>query len=142
MRHNLLRWFLLVLSIVVALAIVLGCGVPGDNTVVVKVSPAVMKEISSWDNRWVCFTSAKNPIHSLNGLTYEQIATSSDEELSDIYRRLFIAVGEPKELHIVFNPTVADIFIKNPELRLYIAAEVWEKYITQNGGVKIRFETK
>jgi hypothetical protein len=107
----------------------------------VRVSPEVLKELASWDKRIVFFTPVENPITSLNGLSYEEIAMWG-MELFEKYKQLFRVVGEPKEEGRVIGD-VNNIFTKNPELRLFITWDTFEKGIVgTGGGIKILFEQK
>jgi hypothetical protein len=114
---------------------------PKKTIVIVKVSPEVMKELSSWDERIVFFTSVEDPITSLNGLSEDEIAMWGFE-LFENYKQLCRAVGEPKETGRIIGD-VTTIFMKNPELRLFITWDEFEKDIVRTGGgIRIRFEQR
>ena len=114
---------------------------PKATIVIIKVSSEVMQELSSWDGRIVFFTSATNPITDLSGLSGDQIAMWG-MELYENFKQLFRVIGEPKETGRVIGD-VAGIFTKNPDLRLFITWDTFEKDILDTGGgIRIRFEQK
>ena len=114
-----------------------GCG--PSSVVIVKVSPEVMEELSSWDTDIAFFTSAQNPITSLKGLSEDEIAMWGFELFGN-YQQLFQVVGEPKEKGNVIGD-VANIFTKNPDLRLFITSKEFEEDVVgSGGGIKVQFE--
>ncbi len=100
-----------------------------------------MRELETWDKKIVFFTSAVNPITSLNGFPEDAVAMWGGE-LFENYKRFFRTVGEPREKGRVIGD-VENIFTKNPEVRFFITWEQLEKYVVgTGGGVRVRFEPK
>jgi hypothetical protein len=114
---------------------------PKATIVIVKVSAEVMQELSTWDEGIAFYTSATDPITDLSGLSENQIAMWGGE-LFPNYTQLFGVVGEPKATGKVIGD-VANIFTKNPDLRLFITWDSFEEDIVDTGGgIRIRFEQK
>lgn len=118
---------------------------PGEDFVTVKVSQKVMKELASWDKEIVFYTSARNPITSLNGLLDNEIAMWGSIGLVKYYQKLFHAVGEPKEreegyTRVSFIGDVANAFTKSQRRRLFITLGECEDIVKTGGGVRIHFE--
>jgi hypothetical protein len=122
--------------------LLVGCG-GGQESVTIKVGSETMQEISSWGDEIVVFTSAKNPISSLDGIsvidgevgmwgpnpnTVIKFLKTFGQELFGL--KMIGDVGEGTKL-----------FCDNPGLRMFITSPDFEKYILDTGcGIKVAFE--
>jgi hypothetical protein len=130
-----------------------------NKTVKINLTPVIIKEVSSWDKRIVFFTSAMNPLTTLEDITNyrEEVALQNipistlGENVIKLFRLAGLHTMEATDgsgqkytitrvIDVNENP---DLFIKNPKLRFFATWDIFEKNIVDTGGgVKIIFTYK
>lgn len=129
-------------GLVMIAVLLVGCG-GGKGTVTIKASAETMQQISSWGDNIVVFTSATNPISSL-----EEVSVSKGEvgmwgpnpnEVKNFLQTIGQDLIGLKMIGAVGEGTT--LFCDNPELRLFITLPDFEKNILDTGcGIKVVFE--
>ncbi len=122
--------------------LLVGCG-GKQESVTIKASSETMQEISSWGDKYVIFTSAQNPISSLDEISVSDGEVGTWGPNPNIVKSFLQTFGQD----IFGLQMIGDVgegtklFCDNPELRLFITSAEFEKYILDTGcGVKVIFE--
>lgn len=130
------------IGFVFIMLLMVGCG-GKQESVAIKASLDTIQEISSWGGKYVVFTSAQNPINSLDEISVSDGEVGTWGPNPNIVKSFLKTFGQD----IFGLQMIGDvgqgtkIFCDNPELRLFIASADFEKYILDTGcGVKVTFE--
>jgi hypothetical protein len=100
-----------------------------------------MKVIKALPSDLACFTPAKNPVQSLQGLSDGQFASYVTSPY--IPQKLMSAFGrEDTVVGLRVIGTSGFSFDKQPALRLFITHEAYANDIIKGGGVRIQFRTQ
>lgn len=111
------------------------------SSVVILVSKEQMDVIRSLPRDLVCFTPAKNPIKSMEGIKDEEFASWVGADLPQC--KLMAAFGRKDTVvGLRMMGTGGFSFDKDPKLRLFITLESFADDIIKGGGVRIVFKEK
>ena len=127
-----------------SIAFVGGCGKnqpPASSSVVILVSKEQMDVIRSLPRDLACFTPAKNPIKSMEGINDEEFASWVGADFPQ--RKLMAAFGRKDTVvGLRMMGTGGFSFDEDPKLRLFITLESFADDIIKGGGVRIVFKEK
>jgi len=122
--------------------LLVGCGGRQEN-VTIKVSSETMQEISSWGNKIVVFTSAKNPISSLDEVSVSDGEVGMWGPNPNVVIKFLKTFGQDMfGLQMIGDVGEGTkLFCDNPELQLFITSPDYKSYILDTGcGIKVVFE--
>ena len=113
----------------------------GPKEVVVLVTAEQMKVIESLPDGLVCFTPAKRPVTTLEGLTDDQFAAWVGGDMPQ--KKLMTAFGRKDTvIGLRMMGTGKFSFAEESELRLFVTYEKFAGDIVKGGGARIKFKQK